>query len=58
MKLHLNDREDGNDKAVYCVGCGERLRTFNMLVCADCLSDEHTKIVELSSSQETDDNEL
>lgn len=56
MKLHLTDREDGKDKPVYCVGCGDRLRTFNMLVCADCLGDECYQFVKLTSVCEMDEH--
>ncbi len=42
------EAKDYQNKQSHCLGCGDVLRRFSLLVCAECLGDECRKFLELT----------
>ncbi|HLG26491.1 MAG TPA: hypothetical protein VI423_01765 [Paenisporosarcina sp.] len=45
MSIELELKEE--EKPSTCYGCGQVLKTFNMLICAECLNGECEQFVKL-----------
>lgn len=45
-EINLSD-----DKPSTCYGCGQELKTYSMLVCAECLNEECAKFAKFAESK-------
>lgn len=43
----LNELDEMPDKPSFCYGCGQVLRSYSLLVCSECLSNECEKFANL-----------
>lgn len=44
------------ERPIYCMACGERLRRFSMLVCPECLDDNCNAYLLKSADEDVDEN--
>jgi hypothetical protein len=47
-QFDLSELREGYTKQSYCLGCGDALRRFSLLICAECLEDECGSFLKLA----------
>lgn len=54
MSTETKETHEIEDKGTYCFACGNELRSFSILICAECLDDECGEFMKMAETAESE----